>query len=116
RLNAHVQEVGQTDEFAYVVLDDGTRIEGDALVGADGVHSITRETLIQKDSPKFSGCIAWRGVIPLENLPKSMQTYAGINCGVPGAHNVQYPINVGRLVSFTGTAEKQGSYKVSWTE
>lgn len=116
RLNARVQEVGQTDEFAYVVLDDGTRIEGDALVGADGVHSITRETLIQKDSPKFSGCIAWRGVIPFENLPKSMQTYAGINWVGPGAHIVHYPINAGRLVSFTGIVEKQGWYKESWTE
>jgi len=116
RLNARVAEVGQTDDGAVVVLDDGSRIEGDALVGADGVHSITRETLVAKDSPKFSGCMAWRGVIPLEKLPASMRTHSGINWVGPGAHIVHYPVNAGRLVSFTGIVEKEGWFKESWTE
>lgn len=116
RLNCRVVDVAQTDEFAVVTLADGTRVEGDALIGADGVHSVTREKLIAKDRPKFSGCMAWRGVIPLKSLPASMQSQAGINWVGPGAHIVHYPVNAGRLVSFTGIVEKEGWYKESWTE
>ncbi|MEB2400176.1 MAG: FAD-dependent monooxygenase [Alcaligenaceae bacterium] len=116
RMNARVRAVGQTTENAYVELEDGTRLEGDALIGADGVHSITRESVIAKDSPKFSGCIAWRGVIPIHTLPASMQGHSGVNWVGPGAHIVHYPVNGGRLVSFTGIVEKQGWFKESWTE
>ena len=60
--------------------------------------------------------MAWRGVIPIDKLPASMQQFAGINWVGPGAHIVHYPVNAGRLVSFTGIVEKEGWFKESWTE
>src|ERR1043165_6798982 len=39
-------------------------ITGDALIGADGVHSRIRNLLAGDDRPEFTGCMAWRGLVP----------------------------------------------------
>ena len=116
RLGAKVIDVGQTDDEVHVQLQNGERIVGDVLIGADGVHSVTRERLIAQDHPSFSGCIAWRGAIPIESLPASMQGPAGVNWIGPGAHIVHYPVHGGKLVSFTGIVESSAWVRESWTE
>ncbi len=116
RLGAKVDEVGQDGDGAFVRLADGTRLAGDVLIGADGVHSVTREQLIAQDCPVFSGCIAWRGVLPIAQLPASMRGSSGVNWVGPGAHIVHYPVHGGSLVSFTGIVEKQQWVRESWTE
>jgi salicylate hydroxylase len=116
KLGAKVAGIAQDAQGVSVKTTDGAHYTGDMLVGADGVHSVTRETLIAKDAPRFSGCIAWRGVIPLANLPASMQGPAGVNWIGPGAHIVHYPIHAGSLVSFTCIVEKDGWFRESWTE
>jgi salicylate hydroxylase len=116
KLGSKVADVQQDAYGVKVLLEDGTQYTGDVLIGADGVHSVTRERLIAKDKPRFSGCIAWRGVIPLASLPKSMQGPEGVNWIGPGGHIVHYPVNAGRLVSFTGIVEKEGWFRESWTE
>ena len=49
-------------------LADGERVSGDALIGADGVHSRIRNILVGDDKPDFTGCMAWRGLVPVEKL------------------------------------------------
>lgn len=115
-LDAKVIDVSQSQDGVTVTLADGRVLQADALVGADGVHSVVRAKMIAEDKPRFSGCIAWRGVIPIETLPPSMQGSAGVNWVGPGAHVIHYPVHTGRLVGFTGIVEKQGWFRESWTE
>lgn len=116
RLGAKVAKVSQTDESVSVTLEDGTNLEGDVVIGADGVHSITRAQWVAEDKPRFSGCIAWRGVIPTERLPERMRQPSGVNWVGPGAHVIHYLVNAGRMVSFTGIVEKDDWVTESWTE
>lgn len=116
RLGARIVDAAQTDTKVSVTLASGERIEGDALIGADGVHSVVRARFIAEDKPRFSGCTAWRGVIPIEKLPASMQGTEGVNWVGPGGHVIHYPISAGRLVGFTGIVEREGWYTESWTE
>ncbi len=41
---------------------DGTRAEADAVIGADGVHSLVREIIVGPDEPLHKGRIAYRAV------------------------------------------------------
>ena len=116
RLGARIVDVSQGSSTVSVVLESGEVVEGTMLVGADGVHSVARAKLIAEDHPRFSGCIAWRGVIPVEMLPASMQGPEGVNWVGPGGHFIHYPISAGALVGFTGVVEKQGWFRESWTE
>lgn len=116
RLGSKVTQIRQDASQVDVQLEDGTRHSGDLLIGADGVHSVTRSQMIAQDQPRYSGCMAWRGVIPLQTLPKSLQSPKGVNWVGPGAHVVHYPVNAGRLVSFTGIVETKTWIRESWTE
>src|SRR5690606_21604638 len=53
---------------AVLRFKDGATARGDVLVGADGIHSVVRESLFGPDQPKFTGLIAWRGLIPRDRL------------------------------------------------
>ncbi|HEY9868252.1 MAG TPA: FAD-dependent monooxygenase [Candidatus Obscuribacterales bacterium] len=45
---------------------NGHREQGAAIVGADGLHSVIREQLLAKSSPKYAGYTCWRGIARLE--------------------------------------------------
>jgi salicylate hydroxylase len=96
-------------------LDDGRRIDGDALIGADGVHSQIRHQLFDDDRPSFSGMIAWRGVVPMAALPRHMARMVGTNWIGPGGHVVHYPLHAGDLMNFVGIAERQDWRVESWS-
>jgi len=54
------QQAGQVS----LAFADGTRVQADAVVGADGVHSLLREIIMGPDVPIHKGRIAYRAVYP----------------------------------------------------
>jgi salicylate hydroxylase len=97
------------------VLADGRRVSGDLLVGADGVHSRIRAQLFGGDAPAFSGCLAWRGVIPAQRLPEHLREPVATNWIGPGGHVIHYPLRRGELVNFVGIVERGDWTQESWT-
>jgi salicylate hydroxylase len=88
---------------------------GDALVGADGVHSTVRQALFGPDKPSFTGNIAWRGIAPMEKLPSHMARMVGTNWIGPGGHIVHYPLRGGTLMNFVGLRERADWRIESWS-
>ena len=43
-------------------FSNGDEIEADFLIGADGIHSHVRSTLLGKDEPTYRGYTVWRGI------------------------------------------------------
>lgn len=105
----------QTDGEVRLDLEDGTTATGDALIGADGVHSAIRQTLFGADKPQFSGIIAWRGIIPMERLPARMERRVGVNWIGPGGHVVHYPLRGGAVLNFVGALERTDWQIESWS-
>lgn len=114
--DARVVDVMQDEQSVIVTLEDGRTFMADALIGADGVHSVIRQKLVAEDHAEFSGFIAWRGAIPIEQAPALMRENKGVNWVGPKAHFTHYPIHAGKMLHFTGIVEKEGWYKESWTE
>lgn len=54
--------VSVTESGAMITLSDGSHREADAVVGADGVHSIVATTLNGPLRARYAGYTAWRGV------------------------------------------------------
>ncbi len=48
---------------------DGNEVEGDVLVGADGLHSVVRARLHGYKPPRYAGYTAWRAVITAPDVP-----------------------------------------------
>jgi len=115
RLNARVAGVEQDQSCATLILEDGTRAQGDALIGADGVHSVVRAALFGADEPVFTGCMAWRGIIPVERLPKGRFPPVGTNWVGPGGHVVQYFLRRGELMNCVAIREGADWQEESWS-
>ena len=105
----------QTDGGVRLDLEEGTTATGDALIGADGVHSPIRQTLFGADKPQFSGIIAWRGIIPMERLPARMERRVGVTWVGPGGHVVHYPLRGGAVLNFVGALERTDWQIESWS-
>ncbi|SMC87377.1 FAD-dependent monooxygenase [Rhizobium sp. RU36D] len=101
---------GVTTAFA-----DGTSARSDLAVGADGVHSKVRETMFGRDDPKFTGIVAWRGVIPIERLPAHMRRPVGTNWIGPGGHVIQYLLRGGQLMNYVSVVERSDWQVESWS-
>ncbi len=115
-LNARCTGFEQDAGGVTLLLEkQGARMCGDALIGADGVHSRIRQGLFGADQPDFTGIMAWRGVIPMDRLPARMRRMAGTNWVGPGGHIVHYPLNAGRLMNFVGVRERSDWQVESWS-
>jgi salicylate hydroxylase len=105
----------QDDSCVELQLENGESVRGDALIGADGVHSRIRQGLFGADRPQFTGIIAWRGIVPLEKLPRHMARMVGTNWVGPGGHVVHYPLRQGKLMNFVGALERSDWQVESWS-
>jgi salicylate hydroxylase len=115
RLGARLAGFRDTDTRVEVTLADGGVLHGAALVGADGVHSRVREGLFGPDAARFSGLVAWRGLVPMERLPAHLHRLVGTNWVGPGRHVVHYPLRGGRLMNFVGIVERADWQVESWS-
>jgi len=53
---------------AEVLFADGGTVAADVVVGADGIHSVVREALYGPQQPRFTGHVAYRGLVPADRL------------------------------------------------
>ncbi|MFP5516225.1 MAG: 3-hydroxybenzoate 6-monooxygenase [Alphaproteobacteria bacterium] len=103
--------------------DDGQRVrvktvqgetyEGSALIGADGLWSKTREQIVGDGSPRISGHVAFRAVLPIEEVPEEFRKNAMILWAGPKNHLVQYPLRGGKLFNLVAVFHSQ-SYEEGW--
>ena len=101
RLGARAIGVKQRADHARLMLANGEEIEGDALIGADGVHSAIREAMFGAGPAEFTGLMAWRGLVPMDRLPVHLRRPVGTNWMGPGGHVVTYPVRRGELLNFS---------------
>jgi len=64
-------------EQIHIHFTDGTQAIGNALLVADGVHSLLRQQLIPTSAPRYSGYTCWRATIDNSSiqLKKSTETW-----------------------------------------
>lgn len=65
RTNAACKGFTQDDEGVTLHLESGEDIQGDLLIGADGIRSVVRRELGLPSQTRYAGYMAWRGVMDL---------------------------------------------------
>lgn len=115
RLNHKCVELKVVGDAFRLGFENGTVADADVVIGADGVHSIVRQTLLGESPAVFSGICAFRALVPAEVAPpfalrRAQRLWLG-----PERHLVHYPVSAGRFVNLVAFAPA-GDYTVeSWT-
>jgi len=65
--------IEQNEQQVSAVFGDGTRVDGDLLVGADGLHSTVRAQFVPEVTPRYAGYVAWRGVVEANALSSDLR-------------------------------------------
>jgi salicylate hydroxylase len=99
-----------------VWFENGARAAADVVIGADGINSRVRAALFGEEAPRFAGCVAYRGLVPVERLVDlglelGSQSWVG-----PGGHFVHYFVSRGRLLNFVGWTEHDTWNREDWTD
>ncbi len=94
-LNSPVEGFVQRADSIELRIADQAGVQGDLLVGADGLWSSVRQQLLYDGPPQPTGHLAYRALVHQASLPnalRSMQITAWLG---PGMHVVQYPVRGG---------------------
>jgi salicylate hydroxylase len=114
QLNAEVETVFQDDQSAGVMLASGVRLDGRVVIGCDGLRSRVRQCLFGEDTPKFTGHVAWRGLIPLTNGDLfGMELTSGLAI----AHEKSfgwYPVRNDTVLNFVALAQTNEWAEEGW--
>lgn len=95
---------------------DGDTLAGaDVVVGADGVRSRLRMLALAGGTARFTGYVAWRGLVPAGQVPAELARPASRVWMAPGRHLVSYPLRGGRLVNFVAVTGQADWTEESWS-
>jgi salicylate hydroxylase len=114
KLGSRVQRVDQDSNSVTLTLSDGETAQGDILIGADGIHSTVRAQLFGKELPRYTGNVAWRGLVPAERIAHlDLGSVVGVWMG-PNRSIVQYYVSAGKTFNWIGISRSSEPARESW--
>jgi len=114
--NKQAMDITDAGSSLRIKFTDETFHGCQILVGADGIHSLTRKVIGCAEEPKFTGKVAWRALIeskfiPLNDIPNE----ATIRFG-PNRHIVTYPIRGGKLINLVAVEKREEWTAEGWDQ
>jgi 2-polyprenyl-6-methoxyphenol hydroxylase-like FAD-dependent oxidoreductase len=90
-----LERIEQREDCVVACFENGQRVRGDLLVGADGIRSTVRAQFLPSVTPEYAGYVAWRGLV--EEGAISPPTHAALFekfgfCLPPGEQMLGYPV------------------------
>ena len=118
-LRAGVEVTGYEDDGTQVTVQTagGDNFTGGGLIGADGLWSKIRPTIVGDGDPLVSGHIAYRAVLPIEDVPPELDQWMDdvVLWGGPRNHLVHYKLRRGELFNIVAVFHSQ-KYVEGWDE
>ena len=104
----------QDGNLARASFANGTVVEGDIVIAADGIHSELRPYVFPPSRPVFSGSVAYRGLVPHERVPH-WPTGSWLMWLGEGKHFLTFPVRAGELINYVGFVPADEAMKESWS-
>ncbi|WP_165310714.1 FAD-dependent monooxygenase [Microbacterium protaetiae] len=114
RTGHRLQSLTQNGHGVRLVFEGGAVTEADAVIGADGIHSIVRREIVDEVEPRPSGTAAYRALVPVESADDWEWGTSKIWIG-PGRHFLVYPVRADRLINVVAVVPAQGGERDSWS-
>ncbi|WP_130802235.1 FAD-dependent monooxygenase [Acinetobacter ihumii] len=107
----------QHENGVQLHFEDGSTQEFDIVVGADGIHSRVRTALFGEESPRFTGIVSFRSVVPTEKVKHvpEIEAFTKWWGPVPEQQIVTFPLNQGKDTFIFATTGQESWTEESWT-
>lgn len=112
-LKQKVIDFENADGGVKAFTESGKAYEGEALVAADGVWSMARAKIVNDGKPRVSGHIAYRAVLPTEQVPEHLRIKEVILWAGPKTHLVHYPLHRGEIFNLVAVFHSD-RYEEGW--
>ncbi|HEY0825267.1 MAG TPA: FAD-dependent monooxygenase, partial [Ramlibacter sp.] len=113
RTASKVEGYTQDAQGVTVQLAGGETLRADALVGADGLWSRVRQSIVGDGKPRVSGHIAYRAVLKREEVPAHLWSDDVLLWGGEKTHLVHYPLRRGELFNLVAVFHSN-KYDEGW--
>lgn len=104
----------QDADGAVVTFDNGATVRSDGVIAADGIHSTLQKYVVEPSPPTFSGSVAYRGLVPAEQVPWWPTGISQLWMG-ESRHFLVYPVRRGTLINYVGFVPAHEKAVESWT-
>jgi salicylate hydroxylase len=108
-----ITDIAEDDDIVTITTADGADYRGRALIGADGLWSCIRRHVVGDDAPIVSGHIAYRAVLPIEEMPERIRWNAATLWAGPKNHLVHYPLRGWKLFNLVAVFHSD-TYNEGW--
>lgn len=119
QFNRKLTGLDQNDREVTLVFADGSHVTADAVIGADGVHSVVREWMLGPEKPRFSGRVAYRTTFPARLLGTQPITPVRTKWWGPDRHMVVYYVTAKRDEIYFVTSQPEDAQwmtRESWSQ
>jgi len=72
-LNKKLKSLSQSNDEVNFIFEDRTSYNSNILIGADGIHSVVRKSIIKNTELRIAKQVCWRGIVKID-IPKKYQT------------------------------------------
>ncbi|WP_346008065.1 FAD-dependent monooxygenase [Janibacter terrae] len=106
-----------TDAGVSLRFADGSTEEVDVVVGADGIHSAVRRSLLGDEHPEFTGTVAYRAVLPTERVAhlRDVDCFTKFWGKDRYTQIVTFPLTRGKETFVFATEHRESWSEESWT-
>jgi len=105
----------QTDDGVIARFHNGQSAAGDILIGCDGIRSAVRQALWGAEQVTFTGYIAWRGLVPTEQLPPAVVVPDSAAFAGPSRTFARYKVRRGALVNYVAFSRREEWAEEGWS-
>lgn len=119
RFNHKLVGLDQNHQGVTLAFADGSRVQAEAVIGADGVHSVVREWMLGPEKPRFSGRVAYRTTFPARLLGSAQITPVRTKWWGPDRHMVVYFVTANRDELYFVTSQPEDAQwmtRESWSQ
>ena len=113
RVDSQVVSYSQDGSGVSVELASGAAVDGEALIGADGLWSRVRRKVVGDGPPRVSGHTTYRSVIPTANMPEDLRWNAATLWAGPRCHVVHYPLSDWKMFNLVVTCHNDAPEPVA---
>lgn len=116
KLGKRATAIENSEARVRVSFADGTSADVDALIGADGIHSVVRKALFGAEHPEFTGLVSYRAVIPRAEVSvPNLDAFTKWWGPDPSVQIVVFPLLRGEEIFIFATTPQDDWREESWT-